>query len=144
MTGYIQAEILGKVRGLKFGTLAAENITMRLLALGSATNGNYSSAMMSIIMYWGLFNNYFVKQQDMDFDFEQVSDFVDEKFGKPDTEEYFSPIIKAYEESQRTKDYIEGLKGKIEEVKKKMESISSQEVDGQTSEGSQPEGLDGV
>jgi hypothetical protein len=119
MTGYIQAEILGKTRGLKFGNLAAEQITMELIALGVATQGNYSSAMISVIIYWGLYNNSFVKRQELDVTFEDICNWMDDNWKNKDVEPMITSIVKTYEESRQTKDVIQDLTEKVEDIKKK-------------------------
>ncbi len=119
MIGYTQATILGKVRGLKFGSLAAENITMELVALGAATGGNYSTSMITVIIYWGLYNNAWSKKEDIDFTFEQVSDWVDENAGNDELVGVFGEIAKCYEASTSTKQTIERLEQKLDEIKKK-------------------------
>ena len=119
MIGYTQATILGKVRGLKFGSLAAENITMELVALGAATGGNYSTAMMSVIIYWGLYNNAWGKREEIDFTFEQVCDWVDDNAGNDALVEVFADIAKCYESSTSTQQTIERLEQKLDEIKKK-------------------------
>lgn len=133
MTGYTQANILGKDRGLKFGALAAENITMELISLGVATGGNYSSAMISVIIYWGLFNNCFVKRQEPDFSFEDVCDWVDENWRNKEMEAVVTSIVECYEGSKQNKMVLDSLKDKIQEVKKKTSTLSD-EKDGSTLE----------
>lgn len=143
MIGYTQANVLGKVRGLKFGSLAAENITMELVALGASTGGNYSTSMMTVIIYWGLYNNCWVKKEDMDFTFEQVSDWIDENANNPEVEDVFVEVVKCYEQSSSTKQTIEKLEAKLEEIKKKTASTSQPEQDGQSSGGWQWANLGG-
>jgi hypothetical protein len=143
MIGYTQATILGKVRGLKFGSLAAENITMELVALGAATGGNYSTSMITVIIYWGLYNNAWSKKEDIDFTFEQVSDWVDENAGNDELVEVFGEIAKCYEASTSTKQTIERLEQKLDEIKKKTVLTSEAGQDGQPSGGSQWVNLDG-
>lgn len=133
MTGYIQADILGKTRGLKFGSLAAENILPELAQLGVITGGNYSSAMLSVVIYWGLYNNCFVKRQEMDFTFEQVCDWVDENWTNEAVHPMIQDIVKAWEDSTSTKKVLDLVKDG--DVKKK-ELTSTDGKDGNTSEGS--------
>lgn len=129
MTGYIQANILGKPRGLKFGTLAAEQITMDLVALGVATQGNYSSAMISSIIYWGLYNNTFVKRAELDVTFEDVCNWMDENWNDKEVEPLITDIVKCYEESKQSKLVIKNLSDSVEEIKKKNLTLP-QEKDG--------------
>lgn len=112
MNGYIQAEILGKNRGLKFGTLATEQIFLELAKLNADTNF-YNSAMIAVIIYWGLYNNSFVKREEMDYTFESVVDWVDENTSEVET---ITNIVRTWEEAKST----QIMKDKVtEEVKKK-------------------------
>lgn len=129
MTGYIQANILGQQRGLKFGTLAAEQITMDLVALGVATQSNYSSGMIASIVYWGLYNNAYVKRQELDVSFEDVSDWLDDNWTNKEIEPVLTEIVKCYEDSKQAKIILERLKEGAEEVKKKSPTYL-QEKDG--------------
>ena len=114
MNGYIQAEILGKNRGLKFGTLATEQIFLELAKLNADTNF-YNSAMIAVIIYWGLYNNSFVKREEMDFTFESVVDWVDENTDQVET---ITNIVRTWEDSKST----QVMKDKVsEELKKKSQ-----------------------
>jgi hypothetical protein len=119
--GYIQAEILGKTRALKFGALAAENIFTELYALGVATSGVYSSEMVATIIYWGLYNWHRHKKVDMDVDYEQVADWVDDKFYDETSQELFNQIVRCYEDSKSVKMLEQNLAKSLDGVKKKME-----------------------
>ncbi len=98
MNGYIQADILGRTRGLKFGMLAVQRIGMEMQKLGKVFGDNsIDLAAVPVIIYWGLFNNCYIKREDPDFTFEQVSDFVDENISTP---EIFTPILQAFYDSK--------------------------------------------
>ena len=132
MNGYMNADILGKPRGLKFGTLAAEQITMDLVSLGVAIQGNYSSAMISSIIYWGLFNNTFVKRQELDVTFEDVCNWMDDHWNDKEIEPLITDIVKCYEESRQSKLVLKNLSDSVEDIKKK--NLTSQpEKDGSES-----------
>lgn len=119
MNGYIQADILGKQRGLKFGTLATEQIFLELAKLNADTNF-YNSAMIAVIIYWGLYNNSFVKREEMDFTFESVVDWVDENTDQVET---ITNIVRTWEEAKST----QIMKDKVsEELKKKNQDLTSQ------------------
>ena len=91
MSGYIQADVLGRRRGLKFGMLAIQQIALETQKLGQVLAGNsVDFALVPIIVYWGLFNNCYIKREDPDFTFEDVVNFVDENVGNP---EIFTPIV---------------------------------------------------
>jgi len=98
MNGYIQADILGRTRGLKFGLLAVEQIGMEMQKLGKVFGDNsIDLAAVPVIIYWGLFNNCYIKKEDPDFTFEEVVDFVDENISNPDL---FTPILQAFYDSK--------------------------------------------
>lgn len=126
MNGYIQADILGKIRGLKFGTLATEQIVLELAKLNADTNF-YNSAMIAIIVYWGLYNNSFIKREQMDYTFEDVVNWIEDNLDKQET---LTEIVQCFEGSKATKLLIESA----EEVKKKMnDSISKPKKAGKNS-----------
>jgi len=89
--GYMQAEILGRKRGLKFGTIAIRQITLYSEKNGKALGETLDLALIPIIVYWGLFNNCYIKQEDPDFTFEDVVEFVDDNISTP---EIFTDIVK--------------------------------------------------
>jgi hypothetical protein len=98
MNGYIQADILGRTRGLKFGLLAVEQIGMEMQKFGKVFGDNsIDLAAVPVIIYWGLFNNCYIKKEDPDFTFEEVVDFVDENISTPDL---FTPILQAFYDSK--------------------------------------------
>ena len=89
--GYMQADILGRKRGLKFGTIAIRQITLYSEKNGKTLGETLDLALIPIIVYWGLFNNCYIKQEDPDFTFEDVVEFVDDNISKP---EIFTEIVK--------------------------------------------------
>jgi hypothetical protein len=98
MNGYIQADILGRTRGLKFGMLAVQQIGMEMQKLGKVFGDNsIDLAAVPVIIYWGLFNNCYIKKEDPDFTFEEVVDFVDENISTPDL---FTPILQVFYDSK--------------------------------------------
>ena len=98
MNGYIQADILGRTRGLKFGMLAVQQIGMEMQKLGKVFGDNsIDLAAVPVIIYWGLFNNCYIKKEDPDFTFEEVVDFVDENISSPDL---FTPILQSFYDSK--------------------------------------------
>lgn len=98
MNGYIQADILGRTRGLKFGMLAVQQIGMEMKKLGKVFGYNSMDlAAVPVIIYWGLFNNCYIKKEDPDFTFEDVVDFVDSNITNP---ELFTPILQAFYDSK--------------------------------------------
>lgn len=98
MNGYIQADILGRTRGLKFGMLAVQQIGMEMQKLGKVFGDNsIDLAAVPVIIYWGLFNNCYIKKEDPDFTFEDVVDWVDSNISTP---ELFTPILQAFYDSK--------------------------------------------
>ena len=98
MNGYIQADILGRTRGIKFGMLAVQQIGMEMQKLGKVFGDNsIDLAAVPVIIYWGLFNNCYIKKEDPDFTFEDVVDFVDSNISTP---ELFTPILQAFYDSK--------------------------------------------
>ncbi len=95
--GYIQADLLGRVRGIKFGMLALQQISMEAQRLGSVLGSSVDLAMVPVIIYWGLFNNCYIKREDPDFTFEDVVQFVDDHVSEP---ERFTPIVECLYQSK--------------------------------------------
>ena len=95
--GYIQVEILGRKRGVKFGMIAVQQITLEAQKLGKVLGVSLDFAMVPVIVYWGLYNNCYVKREDPDFTFEDVSDFVDENL--TDTK-IFEDIVTCFYQSK--------------------------------------------
>ena len=100
MNGYIQMDVLGRKRGLKFGMLAKQQISLESQKLGQVLNGNsVDFALVPVIVYWGLFNNCYIKREDPDFTFEDVVNFVEDNVGNPDM---FTPVLNCLYESSVT------------------------------------------
>jgi hypothetical protein len=95
--GYIQVQILGRKRGVKFGMIAVQQITMEAQKLGKILGASLDFAMVPVIVYWGLYNNCYVKREEPDFTFEDVSDFVDENL--TDTK-IFEDIVTCFYQSK--------------------------------------------
>ncbi len=95
--GYIAVSILGRVRGLKFGMIAVQQINQDAQKLGLKLGASVDLAMVPVIVYWGLFNNCYVKREDPDFTFEDVADFVDDNISNP---VMFQDIVKCFYESK--------------------------------------------
>jgi hypothetical protein len=95
--GYIQIDILGKMRGLKFGMIAVQQITSDAQRLGKILGSSVDFAMVSVIVYWGLYNNCHVKREDPDFTFEDVSDYVDEHITET---QKFQDVVQCFYQSK--------------------------------------------
>lgn len=105
---YIQVEIGGKLRGLKFNQYAV--ITMAQYA----DLDNYEATAGYAMVYAGLKANCFVKREEADFTFEQVCDWVESI--SPDT---LLSVYKVFEETQAYKNLIEKGTEKPEPITKK-------------------------
>jgi len=78
--------------------LAVQQIGMEMQKLGKVFGDNsIDLAAVPVIIYWGLFNNCYIKKEDPDFTFEEVVDFVDENISTPDL---FTPILQAFYDSK--------------------------------------------
>lgn len=75
---YLQIEIGGKLRGLKFNQLAIE-------ILSTFNDTNTSSAFMYAMVYGGLRGNSYVKREEPDYTFENVCDWCDDLENKDET-----------------------------------------------------------
>jgi hypothetical protein len=95
--GYIQIDILGKTRGLKFGMIAVQQITQEAQKLGKYLGSSVDFAMVAVIVYWGLYNNCHVKREDPDFTFEDVSDYVDEHITET---QKFQDVVQCFYQSK--------------------------------------------
>jgi len=95
--GYIQIDILGKTRGLKFGMIAVQQITSDAQRLGKILGPAVDFAMVAVIVYWGLYNNCHVKREDPDFTFEDVSDYVDEHITET---QKFQDVVQCFYQSK--------------------------------------------
>ena len=68
---YIQITLGGEIRGLKFNQLALE-------VIGGLTDFSNNTSTVYATIYGGLRGNSYVKQQEVDYTFEEVFDWVDE------------------------------------------------------------------
>jgi len=67
---YLQIEIGGKTRGLKFNQLAIEII-------GEKNTTNTTTGFVYSMIYGGLRGNSYVKSEEPDYTFEEVCDWID-------------------------------------------------------------------
>lgn len=80
---YIQVEIGGKLRGLKFNQLALEEFSKKL----PNTGVDIPSTMLVYAEVWGgLTGCSYVKSEEIDYTFEDVCDWVDELFATDQSE----------------------------------------------------------
>jgi hypothetical protein len=119
MNNYIQIEIGGKLRGLKFNQLALEVYNKNI---------DFERPMASAIyatFYAGLLGNCYVKREEPDFTFEQVTDWVDEIFSEKKDE--IEKVCKVWEDTNVYKDWLKEWQDTLsvllepdKKVKKKM------------------------
>ena len=94
MTGYIQLELGGKKRGVKFGNYALMEYS-KLNGSGVAEfNESNPIKLCADLVYCGLKNNCFVKKETEDFTYDDVVAWVDDM---PITQ--ITEITKVFEES---------------------------------------------
>jgi len=106
---YVQIEIGGKLRGLKFNKMA------QLVIHEKVKPGNLMSGIYALI-YAGLISNDYVKGNEPDYTFEQVCDWADEL--KDET------LLKIQEAYQQTEAY-KLSQAYLEDTKKKEKSNHS-------------------
>lgn len=107
---YLQIEIGGKKRGLKFNQLAIEIIS-------KYNTGDTQSAFLYAMFYGGLRGNSYVKQEEPDYTFEEVCDWVDNLNNKA---ELITMVTNAMTETQIWKSLVKTGEEIIEEGKKKV------------------------
>lgn len=110
---YIQIEIGGKLRGLKFNVLAIKEFHKKVDYARFEDTANYA------LVYGGLVANCYVKGENEDFTYEEVCDWVDEL-----SKEVMESIDKKFSESQAYKKLIPETEKETEVDKKKVKSIT--------------------
>lgn len=109
---YIQIEIGGKQRGLKFNQMALEEFHKHLNLNAIRTSTVYAT------FYGGLAANCYAKNEEPDFTFENVVDWVDQLYddGK---DEVIAAVDACFASTQTYKKYLKKLEEDIEDLKKK-------------------------
>jgi len=90
---YIKIELGGKERGLKFNQLALEIIRSKSNPLSDIQN-------VYALFYGGLRGNSFVKEEEPDYTFENVCDWVDEIYVRPDAAEIIKKVSEVFTSTQ--------------------------------------------
>jgi hypothetical protein len=122
---YIQLEIGGKLRGLKFNKLALNQMQVNI------NWEMYDATAKYGLIYGGLVGNNFVKQVENDFTFEDVCDWVDmmsdEDILKADACFKSTQMYRDLESKVEVlgKDAAEGLKKKLQTAIKKKRKLST-------------------
>ena len=114
---YIKIELGGKERGLKFNQLALEIIRSKSNPLSDIQN-------VYALFYGGLRGNSFVKEEEPDYTFEQVCDWVDEIYIKPDAAEIINKVSGVFTSTQMYQNLIAEENGKAKTEKPKKKKIS--------------------
>lgn len=107
---YIQVELGGKLRGLKFNQLAIEVIS-------TYNDAQTNSGFLYAMIYGGLKGNSYVKREEPDYTFEDVCDWVDIMSNK---EKVVADVTAILTETQIWKELVKrGQEVMAEEEKKK-------------------------
>ena len=118
MNGYAELTILGRKRGLKFGTLAFERLGAALDII-EQSGEYYTTKFTADLVYAGLVNNCYRKNEQPDFTYQDVFDFVDDNANDPEVVKELAAVIKAFEQSKPLQDALEAVNKASEESKKK-------------------------
>lgn len=110
---YLQLELGGKLRGLKFNQLAIEIISTH-------NDTNTQSAFMYAMIYGGLMGNSYVKREEPDYTFEDVCDWVDVMENKA---EAIAKVTEVLTSTQVWKNLVKAGE-EITEEKKKVNSAT--------------------
>lgn len=106
---YIQVNIGGKERGLKFNQLAIE-------LMSQYNDSNTTTGFIYAMVYAGLRGSTYVKREEPDYTFEQVCDWVDELENK---EKVVNDISAVLTETQIWKQLVKKGEEVTEDEKKK-------------------------
>lgn len=90
---YIKVELGGKEYGLKFNQLALEIIR-------SKSNPQSDIQNVYALFYGGLRGNSFVKEEEPDYTFENVCDWVDDLYLKPEAGEIIKKVSDVFTSTQ--------------------------------------------
>jgi hypothetical protein len=107
MNGYIEIEILGRKRGLKFGALAFEKIGGALAFVEQAGDGFYNLKFIVDIVHAGLLNNCYRKNELPDFKYEDVFDFIEDNAGDESFVASLTDVMKEFEQSKPIQTVLE-------------------------------------
>lgn len=121
MNGYTELTILGRKRGLKFGALAFERIGGSIAAI-EQMGEYYTLKFTADLLYAGLINNCFRKDELPDFKYEEVFDWVEENSNNQDVVNEIAAVVKVFEQSKPMQEFtqaVENAKKELDEAKKK-------------------------
>jgi hypothetical protein len=113
---YLQLELGGKLRGLKFNQLAIEVISTH-------NDTGTQSAFMYAMIYGGLMGNSYVKREEPDYTFEDVCDWVDVMENKAEAVGKVTDVLTS---TQVWKNLVKaGQEAEVVEEKKKVNSATT-------------------
>jgi hypothetical protein len=110
----MQIEIGGKSRGIKFNQLALEELIKSNLSGMDGIGATYT------IVHAGLVGSSFVKREEPDYSFEDVSEWVDELNSTKEGVKVITDVIAAFVESTAYKNAIPKEVLRTEDDKKKV------------------------
>jgi hypothetical protein len=116
MNGYTQIEFKGKLRGIKFGMLAVQQIMLAASKLNAELGNAIDIALIPEVLYWGLYNCSINKREIIDYTFEDVAEFVDDHIHE---KEIFVQIMLCFYDSK----IIKASLPKAEQEEEKKSSI---------------------
>lgn len=92
MNGYVNIELGGKKRGIKFGNRALLDIMSKHQVTGDI---KFSFDLVVDLIFFGLVNNCMIKKENVDFNEEDVAAWADD-MALPDLMEVFNVFQKSY------------------------------------------------
>lgn len=110
---YLQIELGGKTRGLKFNQLAIE-------LMSTINDTSTATGFLYAMIYAGMKGNSYVKREEADYTFEEVCDWIDLMENK---NEVTAKVTAALTETQVWKD-LTNIKSDVSDDKKKVEENS--------------------
>lgn len=117
--GYIQISIGGRLRGIKFGMLAVEQL-LTASAKDKDRNGEINPTKTAYkLIYFGLLNNCEVKNIEPDFDLENVCDWVDDLAASSEGKQILEKVTETFTESRALQIINQKAEEVIEAAKKK-------------------------
>lgn len=109
MTGYIQLELGGKKRGVKFGNYALMEYSKINNSGVAEFNEENPIKLCADLVYCGLKNNCFIKKELSDFTYDDVLSWVDDMAMTQITD-----VIKCFEDSVRISQGVSEINDAIE------------------------------
>lgn len=110
---YIQIEIGGKLRGLKFNQMALEIFVLNL------SDDGFTSSTVYAMFYAGLKANCYQKQEEADFTFSDVVDWVEEV-----EKNVLQKVNDIFAETQVYKEWLAKFKAVLEPVEEPKKKAS--------------------